>query len=224
MNRTSTAAVAGVLALGIAAPGMVEGADQMAMARGALSMASESRDEIYRETLNVAERFKAVWKQQPDNRAALERYLAAARDQIEALCGEQGAAAPPVTPGDPRSRPATDVAEVAPPGGPVRPSQEASDEADVERRMEAIEEFYGVDVSGGVRPSLAGVEEGWIERQCREARARLDEVEQALSATPRDAAALDRALDQMHVGLVRMGSPPPQSPPVLPRAPQRDSG
>jgi hypothetical protein len=179
---------------------------------------------VYRETLGVAERFNAVWKQQPDNRRALERYLIEARDKVNALCGEQGAVAKPAATGGARTRP-VDVAEAKPPSGPVEPSQEASSEADVERRMEAtLEQLHGVGMRGEVRPSLVGVEEAWIARQCQAARARLNDVERALGATPRDDAGLERALDQMYAGLLRMGSPPPSSPPVLPRVPQSNSG
>lgn len=220
----SNSTLVALVALGFFVPGMfmvAAGADRtLAMAQ----MASESRDEVYRETLSVAERFNAVWKQQPDNRPALERYLVEARDKVDALCGEQSAVAKPAAPGAVRTRP-VDAAEATPPSGPVEPSQEASSEADIERRMEAtLEQLHGVGLRDEVRPSLAGVEEAWIARQCQEARARLRDVERALAATPRDDAALERALDQMYAGLLRMGNPPPGSPPVLPRAPQSDSG
>jgi hypothetical protein len=222
------AALMALVTLGSIAPWMLmvaEGAEQtVALAEGAVPMTSETRDKVYRETLAVAERFNAVWKQQPDNRPALERYLSEARDKVNALCGEQGAVARSAAPGGARTR-VVESAEAKPPSGPVEPSQEASSAADVERRMEAtLDQLHGVGVREEVRPSLAGVEETWIARQCEEARARLSEVERALMATPRDDAALERALDQMYAGLLRMGSPPPETRPVLPRAPQSDSG
>lgn len=227
MSSATRAAFFALVALGLAAPGMVTATEaagwRLAMAQGAAPTAGESRDELYRETLHVAERFKAVWKQQPGNRAALERYLAETRSKVDALCSMQAAAEQPVAPGARPRR--AEVAEADVPSGPVQPSQEPSAEADVERRMEAtLEQFHGVGLRGEVRPSLAGVEEEWIARQCEEARAQLSEVERALATAPRDDAALAQALAEMHEGLLRMASPPADSPPVLPTAPRADSG
>jgi hypothetical protein len=89
------------------------------------------RDAAYRELLKALESFEAVWRQQPDNTAALERAQRQLQDRLDALRETFAANAP-------AAREAKTGA-LGGPSKPVAPSKAPSSPEEVEKRRKATE-------------------------------------------------------------------------------------
>jgi hypothetical protein len=170
------------------------------------------RDSQYHAVLQSFERMEAVWKQQPDNVAALQQNVNALQSEIKLLReAEDGTEIPEPT--DSKES-ATSVAKAKKPSAPVRPSGEPSPEQRKKIREEATE---GKFLSGGLleeteeKKSLKGVPDAWIEKSCNEAEEELARFHGTLdSGTSKSD--VEKTLTRLRKILYQLGNPPQTAP------------
>lgn len=178
-----------------------------------------NRDEEYRALLRNFERLKAVWKQQPENFKALERYVGVLRNHVIELRGSLKALEPETQAPPTRELP-TSKATTKVPSGPVRPSSKPSTEENVKKRKEAtLKKFLSpgfFDKHSFVARSLIGVSESWITRSCNKAEHELEKIDGMLRTPSVNRDAVSQSLERLQKILYRLETPPPSTRPVVP--------
>ncbi len=176
-------------------------------------------DDLYHMLLTTFERFKAVWKQQSGNRAALQRYSAELREHVTALREFQRKGEPTTKPSN-LVRSPTPEATAEAPLGPVQPSREPSPEDEVQKRREAtLKKFLsGGPLSNSLESkTLTGVPDSWIDKSCDLAEQELNGIDRLLVIDPTDYNAVTDSLAKLQMILYRLDNPPPSTPPVTPK-------
>ena len=172
-----------------------------------------NRDEIYHQAIRTAEALEAVWRQQPENRAALERYSA----ELSRLMADLPMASPePVSP--PGPPPDGDGAtaregEADPPAGPVAPSQEPDSEEQRRRREAAtMEHLPGGPMEGSeAAPSLGGVSDATVARAASLAAEELSRFDHLLASDGSSPMSIGLSLERLREILSAMPEEQPRA-------------
>jgi hypothetical protein len=189
-------------------------------------MMAVKRDQAYQKVLRTLESLEAVYRQQPGNRAALERYRQALREDVASL--RQTAPVGPAAPGKANGATTSGTGQsgVQPPEGPVTPSGIPPTPDEIEQRRKATEEkthlpagpFDKADGHGQGKPkSLKGVSSTWIRAQCDQAEARLAELGKLLSDPGSDLKSVHEKLTQIRTAVERISTPQPATGPTAPK-------
>jgi hypothetical protein len=166
--------------------------------------------------LRTMEGLLAVWRQQPENHVALQRYLAELQSKVEAVRTAAGAA-PPAARETPKPPPnATDRSTSGPPSGPVKSSSRPSPLDEVQQRIKATERFLPAGPRPG-EPSLAGISSQQIRAACDLAQSQIARLSKLLQSVPADRPAVDRSLKELNESLHHFHGPVEIPEPTAPR-------
>jgi hypothetical protein len=181
-----------------------------------------TRDKAYQRVLKSLETLEAVFRQQPGNRAALEKRRQDLSDGLAAL--EKTAL--PVGSGDEKASD-SGAAEAGhsvapPPAGPVTGSGAPPTDQNLERQRKATETDSHLPGPTGtdreVAPkSLRGIPERWVRAQCEAAGVSLAEIGRLLAQPRLGENAVRDALARVRGAVERMSSPPAESEPATPK-------
>lgn len=171
--------------------------------------ASMELDALYHRALKNAEALVFVWKQQPDNRAALRNYVVELRGDVSALAdaaGDERAAEAPA----PGTSQEAGTAEARPPAGPVKPATGQTPEDEARRREAAtLDRFRGTPPIGDPLETrtLAGVEPDAIRAACSRAVVELDKIDTVLEGNDVEPEVMEAALTGLQAILLGMSEP-----------------
>lgn len=156
----------------------------------------EERDRRYQDMLKTSESFVAVWKQQPENTAALNRYLEELKSRLASV---RNTTTPPRDSNEPNGhtkKNSTGQGRVEAAAGPIKSSSKPSSEKETQDRIKATSLFR----SAGPRPaapSLAGVPIDRIRATCESADAQMADLAKLLRSVPADPAAINKSINQL---------------------------
>jgi hypothetical protein len=166
-------------------------------------VSTEARDRAYDDLRTDVERLVSVWEQQPNNRAALQRYAEAIKAQagsLKELAAGEGAEAAELK---------VSSGVIGEPAGPAAPSKEPSSEEQMERRRRATEDRFLKGPALSRRPAtLADVSGGWIVESCGQAVEDIDQIIRLLDSPTVDTQRFEGALEKLRNTVAGMTSPP----------------
>lgn len=163
-----------------------------------------ARDIVYNKLLIALESFKAVWKQQPGNIAALQRYNSEVRKLVTSL-REFDLSIEPITEPTLGKDMATSETVVKAPSGPVQPSASPTPGNEIQKREDATEIFLSGPFDDSKKTiTLKGIPETWIDTSCSLAVEEITKIDNLLSIDPLDRAVFEIALEKLYVTLSQL--------------------
>ena len=156
----------------------------------------EERDRRYQDMLKTSDSFLAVWKQQPGNTAALNRYLEELNSRLASV---RKTVAPPPDSDKPKGQTkknSSGQGRVEAPAGPIKSSSKPSSEKETQDRIKATSRFRPAGPQPPA-PSLAGVPDERIRATCESAEAQMAELATLLRSVTADPGAINKSINQL---------------------------
>jgi len=157
----------------------------------------EERDRRYQDMLKTSDSFFAVWKQQPGNMAALNRYLEELKSRLASVRKTVASSADSdkLMKGHPKKT-SSSQGRVEAPAGPIKSSSKPSSQKETEDRIKATSRFHPAGPLPPA-PSLAGVPDDRIRTQCDSAQVQMAELGKLLRSAPANPSAIDKSIKQL---------------------------
>ena len=181
-----------------------------------------NRDHRFHELLTDFERLKAIWKQQPDNRAALKRCVTDVQDRLAALRESLKTvdSAPSQDKPEPPAKTPTPIATVKPgrtrpPSGPAQPSKTPTPDKEIAKREKATLEKLspaGPEKTPLETRTLRHVSDDWVKEKCRDMEKELKKLSTLLDRSPVDRKAMEELLRRLQKTVSAFDDPPRESP------------